>query len=233
MRTSTRAIASTLGFSLALTACGGQNAALPGIGAGSNGLAPESSVRTASADKPLTSIPRLSGELAYTDAGRRPANSSVRVSLTLRYNHQAELDRFVAMISAPHAHSSHFLTRKEFEDRYAPTPAQEQRVVQALRRAGFTIVKRFSNRTIIGATGRSAVAERFFSTEIHNVDQGKYGERYTNLAPATVSRDIAPLVRDISLNNLIVVRTVAEPDARRHHPTPTPSPTPTAKPTAS
>ena len=230
MRSSARAIGSILGFSLALTACGGQNASLPGVATGSNGLAPESSVRTASANQPLIAIPRLSGTLAYTDVGRRPANSPVRVSLTLRYNHQAELDRFVASVNAPHARS-HFLTRKEFDDRYAPTPAQEQRVVQALQRAGFTIVQRFSNRTIVDATGRSALVERFFSTEIHNVSQGKYGERYTNVAPATAPREIAPIVRDISLNNLIVVRTVAEPPPRHRHPTPTPSPTP--KPTAS
>jgi subtilase family serine protease len=230
MRSSVRAIASTLGFSLALTACGGQNASLPGVGAGSNGLAPESSVRTASADKPLISIPRLSGELAYTDVGRRPANSPVRISLTLRYNHQADLDRFVAMVSAPHAHAQRFLTRAEFNDRYAPTPAQEQRVVKALERAGFTIVQRFANRTIVDATGRSAVVERFFSTEMHNVHQGKYGERYTNLIPASAPRAIAPLVRDVSLNTLIVVRTGPDPDARRHRPTPSPSPTPTTRP---
>jgi kumamolisin len=181
----------------------------------------------------LISIPRLSGELAYADVGRSPANSLVRVSLTLRYNHQAELDRFVAMISAPHSHSARFLTRKEFNNRYAPTREQEQRVVRALRRAGFTIVQRFENRTIIDAEGRSAVVERFFSTEMHNVRQGKYGERYTNVTSANAPREIAPLVRDISLNNLIVVRTVVDSDARRHHPTPSPSPspTPTIKPT--
>jgi kumamolisin len=232
MRSSLRAIASTLGFSLALTACGGQNASLPGVGAaGSNGVAPESSVRTASADKPLISIPKLSGELAYTDVGRRAANSPVRISLTLRYNHQAELDRFVAMISAPHSHPR-FLTRKEFDDRYAPTPAQEQRVVRALERVGFTIAQRFANRTIVDATGRSSLVERFFATEMHNVHQGKYGERYTNLAPATAPRAIASLVRDVSLNNLIVVRTGPDPDQRRHRPTPSPSPTPTTRPTA-
>jgi subtilase family serine protease len=229
MRSPLRAIASILGFSLALTACGGQNASLPGVG-GSNGIAPESSVRTASADKPLISIPRLSGELAYTDVGRRPANSPVRISLTLRYNHQAELDRFVAMISAPHSHSR-FLTSKEFDALYAPTPEQEQRVVRALQRAGFTIVQRFANRTIIDATGRSAVVERFFATEMHNVHQGKYGERYTNFAPATAPREIASLVRDVSLNNLIVVRTGPDQDQRRHRPTPSPSPTPTTRPT--
>jgi subtilase family serine protease len=210
MRSSTRVIASTLGFSLALTACGGQNASLPWSAGAGNGVAPESSVRSASADKPLISIPKLSGELAYTDVGRRPATSPVRVSLTLRYNHQPELNRFIAMISAPGAHSRRFLTRKEFDDRYAPTLVQEERVVRALRRAGFSVVQRFPNRTIIDATGRSAVVERFFSTEIHNVHQGKYGERYTNLAPATVPREIASLVRDVSLNNLIVVRTVAD-----------------------
>jgi subtilase family serine protease len=231
MRSSARVIASALGFSLALTACGGQNASLPGVGAGSSGVAPESSVRTASADRPLISIPRLSGELAYTDAGRRAANSPVRISLTLRYNHQAELDRFVAMISAPHSHSR-FLTRAEFNNRYAPTPAQEQRVVRALERAGFTIVQRFANRTILDATGRSAVVERFFATEMHNVHQGKYGERYTNLMPASAPREIAGLVRDVSLNNLIVVRTGPDPDQRRHRPTPSPSPTPTTRPTA-
>jgi subtilase family serine protease len=230
MRSSIRVIAFTLGSSLALAACGGQNASLPGVGAGGSGVAPESSVRAASAYKPLISIPRFSGDLAYTDVGRRPANSPVRVSLTLRYNHQAELDRFVAMISTPHSHSRHFLTRQEFDDRYAPTPRQEQRIVQALQRAGFTIVQRFANRTIIDAAARSAVVERFFSTEIHNVHQGTYGERYTNFTPATAPREIAPLVRDISLNNLIVVRTGPQPDARRHRPSPSPSPTPTTRP---
>ncbi len=144
-------------------------------------------------------------------SGRRQANEPVRIALTLRYNHQAELDRFVARISEPGSRSArHFLTREQFEDRYAPTRAQEDRVVRALQRAGFTIVQRFPNRTILDATGRSSVVESFFSTEMHNVRQGKYGERYTNLKPATVPREIASLVRDVSLNNLIVVRTVAD-----------------------
>src|SRR5581483_4789340 len=56
----------------------------------------------------------------------------------------------------------------------------------------------------------TSAVERFFSTEIHTVHQGKYGERYTNVVPATLPSDIAPLVRDVSLNNLVVVRTVAE-----------------------
>jgi len=203
-----------LGLSFALTACGGQNASLPWASSGTSGTnstSNESAVRSASANKPLTSIPRLSGALAYTDAGRRPANAPVRVALTLRYNHQAELDRFVADISRPGSrHTRHFLTSTEFDNRYAPTLAQEERVVSELRHAGFEIVQRFPNRTIVDAVGRSAVVERLFSTEIHNVHQGKYGERYTNVTTATMPDSIAPLVRDISLNDLVVVRTVAD-----------------------
>ncbi len=103
-----------------------------------------------------------------------------------------------------------FLSAKEFNAYYAPTAQQEGSVVHALQRAGFTITKRYANRTIVDAKARSSTVERFFSTEIHNVHQGKHGERYTNLKPATVPRSIASYVRDVSLNNLIVVRTLVD-----------------------
>jgi hypothetical protein len=137
----------------------------------------------------------------------------VRVSLTLRYNNQAELDRFVASISdARSGLTRHYLTPKQFNNRYAPTELQEGRVVRALERGGFKILTRFPNRTVIDAVARASDVERFFSTEIHTVHQGKYGERYTNVQPATLPREIASLVRDVSLDNLVVVRTVAEQD---------------------
>ncbi len=211
MGPSSRVTASTLGLALALTACGGQNASLPWAQAGNGGATTESSVRTSTPGAPLISIPKLYGELAYTDVGRRPGNEPVRVALTLHYNHQAELDKFVARVNDPRsgAHRG-FLTAQQFDDRFAPTRAQEDRVVRALERAGFRITKRFENRTIVDAIARSSIVENFFSTEIHTVRQGKYGERYTNVAPATVPPAIAPLVRDVSLNDLIVVRTVAD-----------------------
>ncbi|HXO17709.1 MAG TPA: protease pro-enzyme activation domain-containing protein, partial [Candidatus Dormibacteraeota bacterium] len=125
---------STLGLALALTACGGQNASLPWAQAGNGGATTESSVRTSTPGTPLISIPKLYGELAYTDVGRRPGNEPVRVALTLHYNHQAELDKFVARVNDPRsgAHRG-FLTAQQFDDRFAPTRAQEDRVVRALQ----------------------------------------------------------------------------------------------------
>ncbi len=83
-----------------------------------------------------------------------------------------------------------------------------------LKRAGFSIVQQFPNRTIIDAIGTTSVVEKYFSTEIHTVHQGKHGERYTNVKGATVPTAIAHLVRDVSLNNFIVVRTVVDQSQR-------------------
>jgi hypothetical protein len=155
---------------------------------------------------PTISIPKTSGALAYTDMGRRASNAPVSVAITLRYNHQAQLDQFVANASATH----HFLTPQEFNDYYAPTVQQEQSVVNALQKAGFTITHRYANRTIVDASAPSATVERFFNTEMHTVAQGKYGERFANLKPASVPASIAAYVRDASLSNVVVARTVVD-----------------------
>jgi subtilase family serine protease len=131
----------------------------------------------------------------------------------LRYNHQAELDRFVADVSNPHSASYHrFLSAQQFNDYYAPTAQQEGSIVHALQSAGFTVTQRFPNRTIVDAKAPSSVVERFFSTEIHTVQQGKYGERFTNVKEAVVPAAIAPYVRDASLSNLVVARPLTEQD---------------------
>ena len=63
--------------------------------------------------------------------------------------------------------------------------------MQGLQRAGFTVTQRFANRTIVDATAPSSTVEGFFATEMHTVQQGKYGTRFANLKPATVPASIA------------------------------------------
>ncbi|MBV8373109.1 MAG: hypothetical protein JOY69_07590 [Candidatus Eremiobacteraeota bacterium] len=213
MRRPSRTTASILGLAFMLAACGGRGSTVPWVPTANAGANAESAPRTAAPDTALISTPKLYGDLAYTDTGRKPPHETVRVSLVLRYNHQNELDHFVAAVNDPHSgRARHFLSPREFNDYYAPTVAQEERVVRALARAGFTITKRYSNRTIVDATAPSSLVERFFQTEIHSVRQGKHGTRYTNVKPATLPAEIAPLVRDLSLNDLVVVRTVVDSD---------------------
>ncbi len=206
MRSLPRAIASALGLALSLAACGGHTSSLPTTVTDNGGKGGESATRA-----PLTSVPQMSGALAFTDAGRRAGNAPVTISLTLRYNNQAQLDQFTAAVSDPHSPSyRHFITPEQFNSLYAPTVQQEASVVQALQNAGFTITQRFPNRTIVDASAPSATVERFFATEMHTVQQGKYGQRFANLKPATVPSGIASYVSAASLSNVVVARTKVE-----------------------
>src|SRR5690348_2640948 len=155
MLTSPRAAASVLVLALTLSACGGHST-LPAKPSQSN--AQSQAASSASASAPLISIPRTYGALAFKDKGRRASSAPVSVTLMLRYNHQAELDQFVAAQSAPGG-PHHFLTPAQFNDYYAPAVQQEQAVVKALQSAGFTITHRYSNRTVVDASAPSATVE--------------------------------------------------------------------------
>lgn len=104
---------------------------------------------------PQISIPLTVGRLKFSDLGRRAANAPVSIAVVLNYNNQAQLDQFVA------AQGTHqFLTAAQFASRFGPTAAQEQAVVSALQRAGFTVTQRYANRTVVDATAPSATVER-------------------------------------------------------------------------
>ncbi|MFN2448564.1 MAG: protease pro-enzyme activation domain-containing protein [Candidatus Baltobacteraceae bacterium] len=215
MRTSSRAIASVLAFGMALSACGGHSLTPPPIGSTSQtggSRAAESVARSQPG-----AVVHPSGEFSVSDLGRRSASAPVTVSLTLAYNHQSELDALVAAqadASSPMYH--HYLTTAQFNAYYAPTAQQEQAVLSALQSAGFTITQRFANRTIIDARASSGAVERFFTTEIHDVNQGKFGRRFMNVKNPAVPAAIAPFVKDLSLNNVIVAHTQAGASAGRH-----------------
>ncbi len=187
----------------------------------------------------MISVPQLSGALAYSDLGRRSLTAPVGVTVVLRYNNQAQLDAFVAAQSGPGG-GHQFMTPTQFNSEFAPTVQQEQAVVNALQAAGFTVTHRYSNRTVVDATAPSSVVENYFSTEMHSVQQGKYGQRYANVKPATVPSSIASDVLTASLSNVVVAETQLQqddggpisPDRRRGTPTPKPteSPTPTPSP---
>jgi len=236
MRRSTRASASALVLALSLAACGGHSSTIPST-VPNDGAGTQSLTRAAVA-APQVSIPKTSGPLAYTDLGRRAASAPVSVAVVLRYNHQAELDKLIAGLSTPGG-AHHFITAAQFNSYYAPTVQQESAVVAALRTAGFKITRQYTNRTIIDATAPTSTVEKFFSTEMHTVSQGKYGQRFANLTPATVPLSISPMVLTASLSNVVIARPRADfaPMANPHHtpkptPTPTTAPTPTPAPTA-
>jgi hypothetical protein len=154
---------------------------------------------------PLISIPQTFGALAYTDQGRKNPSDPVTISMLLRYRNEQQLRQFIASVSGSGSHA--FLTPQQFNQTYAASTDQQTAVVSALQAAGFTNVQVSSNRTLVQATAPSKVVESFFSTEMHTVSQGTYGNRYTNLKQASVPSSIAQYVRDVSLSNLVVAKT--------------------------
>ncbi|HTU69407.1 MAG TPA: protease pro-enzyme activation domain-containing protein [Candidatus Baltobacteraceae bacterium] len=159
----------------------------------------------------MISIPKTYGSLAYTDLGRRAATAPVSVAILLRYNNQSALDQFVASASGPHG-SHQFLTPAEFNSEFAPTVQQEQAVITALQNAGFTITHTYANRTMVDASAPSSVVEKFFSTQMHTVSQGKYGQRFANLTAATVPSSIAQYVNTASLSDVVIAETKVAQD---------------------
>src|ERR1700679_2929842 len=106
MRRISRVVASALGLALALSACsGGHNSTLPSLASpdGASGATQTAVTHSNVSDTPLTSIPQMYGKLAFTDSGRHPKNAIVRVSITLKYNNQNELDQLVAKLNDPRA----------------------------------------------------------------------------------------------------------------------------------
>ncbi len=217
MQSLNRAVAGSLVLAMALAACSGGSSSLPSAGSGSSPTAPQAlNDNNPRSTAQAISVPMTHGRLSYSDAGRRSATSPVSVAIVLNYNHQAELDQFIATQSGPHG-GHQFLTPAAFNSYYAPTAQQEQAVMTALQQAGFTVTKRYANRTVIDASAPTASVERFFKTEMHNVNQGKYGLRFANLKPATVPSSIAQYVHTASLSNVVIAQTQVDQDGGVTH----------------
>jgi Pro-kumamolisin, activation domain/Subtilase family len=138
------------------------------------------------------------------DLGRRSPQRIASVTLVLKYRNAAALDRFVAQLAK--SHGPHFLTRQEFLDRYAPTVAQEQHVVDVLRAAGLTVTHRYANHTVIDASGATRNVERLFATEIHDFSQGRHGTRFANVKPLVIPSKLASLVLTANADTIVHVR---------------------------
>jgi kumamolisin len=216
MHTSQRALAGSLVLALAVAACSGGGSSMPGLNGSNSALNQTASAKQAANAVPQISIPATHGRLAFSDLGRRSPNAPVNVVLTLNYNNEAQLESFIAAQSGPNG-GHQWLTPSEFASTYAPTVAQHQQVLSALQNAGFTITKTYSNRTVIDATAPSATVERFFNTEMHNVNQGTYGQRFANLKSASVPASISSLVRSASLSNVVVAETQVAQDGGVMH----------------
>lgn len=91
--------------------------------------------------------------------------------------------------------------------RATPTMAQdESSVIASLRASGFQITRQFSNHLVIVASASASSVAAYFRTQLHDVNQGRFGTRYANVTDATLPAAIAPYVHGVILNNLITMK---------------------------
>lgn len=149
------------------------------------------------------------------DVGRKAPAEAMTVSVTLAYRHQAELDRLVLNQGNKFSPLYHrYLSNAQFNGYFAPAPADQARVLQALRGAGFHVQSTYANRTIITATAATAEVENFFGTQIHRVLQSRYGLRYVNATPAQAPAGLRDVIKAATLNNIIVAKPLIDRDVR-------------------
>jgi subtilase family serine protease len=138
-----------------------------------------------------------------TDLGPAPGANVINVVWSLQLRNTADLDQFLADVQNPASTIYHqFLTQDQFNERFAPTPAQEQAVVAYLQSQGFTVTQTFSNHLLVEATAPIAVVEKAFSVQIDAVlYDGTIG--FAALNEPSVPADLAAFTTGISgLDNL-------------------------------
>jgi kumamolisin len=148
------------------------------------------------------------------DLGKRSADLPVKVLVTLRFNHAAELHQLVREQSDPASSNYHrYLTPAQFAERFGPTVDQLNQVVAELTRAGFQVTETSSNRLLVHATAPSSTVENYFKTEIHTVNQPDEGEAYMNVKPVLLPGVLVSLVKAVHANNLVVAKPGIQPDS--------------------
>ena len=165
-------------------------------------LAPLSQAQNTDNLKIASEVPQLTD---MQDLGHRDPGQAIDILVSLRFNREEELNKLVEEQSdrtSPNYH--HYLSSAEFADRFGPTVEQVNDVVAKLTTAGFQITGVADNRMQIYASAPSVTVETYFKTEIHNVNQGSDGERYTNVKPALLPAELEATVDAVVLDNLIV-----------------------------
>jgi len=92
-------------------------------------------------------------------AGLPSAQGSAALAFTLKYHHQADLDRLVSNqsdLSSPLY--AKYLTADEFRRYFSPTPREYAQTIAQLQHLGFTIIRTTPNRTVIDAAAPAPLA---------------------------------------------------------------------------
>lgn len=97
----------------------------------------------------------------------------LRLALTVQPPHIAEEEEFIQELETKGSPNFHqFLTAEEWNDRFAPSAEDEQKVVDWATSQGFTVTNRFANRLLVDVEAPVGVIEGAFGIAINNYQVG-------------------------------------------------------------
>lgn len=168
---------------------------------------------TAHAATPTSAVAADTGHPAAAHATSTvPANQQIPIAIALKPRNEAALIRFDAAVSDPRSPLfRHFLTPRQYNHLFAPTPAQVNEVKQALTANGLHITNTTANNQIIDATGPATAINRTFGVTLRHYTQPGKPAYYAADGTATLPTAVSGLVSYVAgLTN----RPVAVPAAR-------------------
>jgi len=152
----------------------------------------------ASADNLRMTVPLSGSQLPNLAAALRlsPLNSNrpLGVALSLRVRDEPALQRFIAGVYDPSSALYHrFLTPAQFAARFAPLPADRERLKRWLQHHGLRVVQEFGNGLQLTAEGSVKRIDDAFGVQLYNYRRGAqrfFGSASAVRLPGDLTRDV-------------------------------------------
>ncbi|MBV9281648.1 MAG: S8/S53 family peptidase [Chloroflexi bacterium] len=131
------------------------------------------------------------------------ASTPIGVAVSLRVRDEAGLSRFLADVYNPRSPLyHHFLTPRQFEQRFGPTPAQQKVLVAWLQSRHLRVTQLFRNGLLVTARGSARQIESAFHTSLSTFRQSTPGTRslvfFSNDRPVQVPEQLARQIVSVS-----------------------------------
>ncbi|WP_042429043.1 S53 family peptidase [Streptacidiphilus anmyonensis] len=132
--------------------------------------------------------------------GAIDARQSIPVTLSLALRDQAGLTSFLQRVSDPHsAEYKHYLTVKQFADRFGATAQTVAQVTAYLKSQGLKVGALSANHLTLQADGTAAQVEKAFGTTLATYhDASAKQDFYANTAAPVLPASIAAAVTDVA-----------------------------------
>jgi len=127
----------------------------------------------------------------------------LRLVLAVKPPHMAEEEQFLEELQTKGSPNFHaFLTPEQWNARFAPSAADEQRVVDWAKSEGLTVTNRFANRLLVDLEAPAGTIEKAFGVTINNYRVDDEVD-YSNDRDPVIPETLAGLVYSVQgLNNI-------------------------------